>query len=75
VAAASRRHRTRELTGGEVTRLRECAGMHPDVGSHNEPGRWTARTNMIRSTTVSALSRRCSLGSRLHAEAPVQLQT
>jgi hypothetical protein len=26
VAAASRRHRTREIAGGEVTRLRECAG-------------------------------------------------
>jgi len=31
VAAASRRHRTRELTGGEVTRLRQCSGMFPEA--------------------------------------------
>jgi hypothetical protein len=32
VAAASRRHRTRELTGGEVTRLAQCSGMSPEPG-------------------------------------------
>ena len=30
MAAASRRHRTRELTGGEVTRLGQRSAIHPE---------------------------------------------
>jgi hypothetical protein len=33
VAAASRRHRTHELTGGEVTRLCRRRGMPPEAAS------------------------------------------
>src|SRR5215204_6853113 len=38
VAAASRRHRTRELTGGEVTGLGQCLGMSPDSASYGAKG-------------------------------------
>jgi hypothetical protein len=39
VAAASRRHRTRELTGGEVTRLGERSGMSPERDRKFSPRR------------------------------------